>query len=74
MYSQPLINIDPNQPKSSIVDDFMFGNNVANSHVTVRLGFIRKVYGILSVQLTFTAIISFFIMYFDSVSGFIKEK
>lgn len=62
------------KPKESIVDDFMYGNNVANSHVTIRLGFIRKVYGILAVQLAFTTVVSFLIMYFDGISGFIKEK
>lgn len=62
----------PNKP--TIVDDFMYGNNVANSHVTIRLGFIRKVYGILAVQLAFTTLVAFVITYFESVSGFIKAK
>lgn len=62
----------PNKP--TIVDDFMYGNNVANSHVTIRLGFIRKVYGILAVQLAFTTLVAFVITYFESVSGFIKAN
>lgn len=46
----------------SIVDDFMYGSNVAQSHVTVRLGFLRKVYGILSVQLAFTTLVGMIVM------------
>ena len=58
----------------SIVDDFMYGSNVAQSHVSIRLGFLRKVYGILSVQLLFTTLVGAIIMYSDSVSGFLKTK
>jgi hypothetical protein len=60
--------------KPSIVDDFMYGSNVANSHVTVRLGFIRKVYGILAAQLSFTTLVGIVMMNSPSLSGFIKEK
>jgi FtsH-binding integral membrane protein len=60
--------------KPSIVDDFMYGSNVAQSHVTVRLGFIRKVYGILAAQLSFTTLICFIMMMSPSLSGFVKEK
>jgi FtsH-binding integral membrane protein len=42
----------------SIVDDFMYGSNVAGSHLLVRMGFLRKVYGILSAQLLFTTLVS----------------
>lgn len=61
------------EPKSSIVDDFMYGSNVATSHVTIRLGFLRKVYGILSAQLAFTTIVGGLIMY-SGVSEFIKTN
>lgn len=60
-------------PKTSIVDDFMYGTNVATSHVSIRLGFLRKVYGILSVQLAFTTLAGAVIMY-SGISEFIKEK
>ena len=59
---------------ASIVDDFMYGSNVANSHVTVRLGFIRKVYGILAAQLTLTTIISAVMMSWEGLTDFIKAK
>lgn len=65
-----LINEDP---KTSIVDDFMYGSNVATSHVSIRLGFLRKVYGILSAQLAFTTLVGAVIMY-SGVSETIKNK
>ncbi len=61
------------EPKHSIVDDFMYGSNVASSHVRIRLGFLRKVYGILSVQLGMTTIVATIIM-FSGFSEYIKEK
>jgi FtsH-binding integral membrane protein len=60
--------------KHSIVDDFMYGNNVASSHVTIRLGFIRKVYGILSAQLLFTTLVGIVIMASETIQEFLKEK
>jgi protein lifeguard len=58
---------------SSLIDDFNYGTNVANSDVKVRLGFLRKVYGILSIQLTFTAVCGLVIIMAD-VGEFIKLK
>ncbi|CDZ98198.1 N-methyl-D-aspartate receptor glutamate-binding subunit [Phaffia rhodozyma] len=39
-------------------DDFKFGTSVSSSDVSIRMGFIRKVYSILAVQLLFTAIVA----------------
>ncbi|CAH8429636.1 unnamed protein product [Heterobilharzia americana] len=39
-----------------IEKDFAYNNNVANSHVTIRLRFLRKVYGILFIQLLITSL------------------
>ncbi len=50
------------------------GPSVLNSNVSVRLAFLRKVYGILSVQLLFTALASVFIMMSPAVEGFIIRK
>ena len=61
------------ESKPSIVDDFMYGSNVATSHISIRLGFLRKVYGILSAQLAFTTIVGALIMY-SGVSEYVKEK
>ncbi|TNN08523.1 Protein lifeguard 4 isoform 3 [Schistosoma japonicum] len=39
-----------------IEKDFAFNNNVSNAHVTIRLRFLRKVYGILFTQLLLTSL------------------
>ncbi|KAK4294098.1 hypothetical protein Pmani_033248 [Petrolisthes manimaculis] len=44
--------------KGGIVNDFMYGSNVAKSHIYVRMGFLRKVYGLLSVQLMVTTVVA----------------
>jgi FtsH-binding integral membrane protein len=74
MFNDKLINQDETGSKASIVDDFMYGNNVASSHVTIRLGFIRKVYGILAIQLAFTTLIGTLVMASAGLQGFLKEK
>lgn len=47
---------------------------VLNSSVPVRLAFLRKVYGILAVQLAMTTFISGSIMFMPALQGFIIEK
>ncbi|KAG0716540.1 Protein lifeguard 4 [Chionoecetes opilio] len=44
--------------KGGIVDDFMYGSNVASSHIYVRMGFLRKVYGLLFVQILVTTVVA----------------
>jgi len=67
--------IDSSSSKTpSIVDDFMYGSSVAQSHVTIRLGFLRKVYGILSAQLAFTTVVSALIMSIPGISDFVKSN
>lgn len=58
----------------SIVDDFMYGSNVAQSHVTIRLGFIRKVYGILTCQLALTTLIGAACISVDVIKEFIQDN
>lgn len=58
----------------SIVDDFMYGSNVAQSHITIRLGFIRKVYGILCAQLVLTTLVSAFMMSHGGIKEFLLQK
>jgi len=62
----------PSERKHTIVDDFMYGNNVAGASVYIRMGFMRKVYGILSAQLAFTMAICVLFMSSQTVSGFVK--
>ncbi|KAF6774989.1 hypothetical protein AHF37_05032 [Paragonimus kellicotti] len=51
--SVPYADLESGHP---IEKDFAFNNNVANAHVSIRLGFLRKVYGILFTQLMVTVI------------------
>jgi FtsH-binding integral membrane protein len=71
---QPTDKPSTSSSNPSIVDDFMYGSNVAQSHLTIRLGFMRKVYGILSVQLAFTTLIGVIIMSSEALQDFIKTK
>jgi protein lifeguard len=67
MFSDKTIYQEPSghpSTTSTIEDDFMYGSNVAQAHVYIRMGFLRKVYGILSVQLLMTTVIAGFMMYF----------
>jgi hypothetical protein len=50
------------------------GPSVLNSKVQVRLGFLRKVYGILSCQLGLTALCSVAVMMTPSIEAFIIRK
>lgn len=57
-------------------DDFPHasGDTVAMSPMTVRLGFIRKVYAILSMQLFLTVVVSAFCMYNEKVHNFVRAS
>lgn len=57
-----------------IVDDFMYGSNVAGAHVYIRLGFLRKVYGILSVQLLATTLVASLFLLNESAKVFVQEN
>lgn len=50
------------------------GPSVLNSSVKIRMGFLRKVYGILSIQLGLTAMISLAIMFMPELQGFLMKK
>jgi len=57
------------------MEDFLYGATVAQSHVSIRLGFLRKVYGILSSQLALTAIVGCLTMLFqDAVRSFLVSN
>lgn len=43
---------------SNIENDFAYHNNVANASKGIRMGFLRKVYGLLATQLTITTIVA----------------
>jgi len=56
----------------AILDDFSYHNNVANANIYIRMGFLRKVYGILSAQLMMTTLIAALFMTSESIKGFVQ--
>lgn len=66
-----------NDPKSSsplFASGTNTGPSVLNASVKVRLAYLKKVYGILSIQLALTTIISAAIMLIPAIQGFIIQK
>lgn len=78
MASIPLIINDIEQGgkdiDGSIEDDFAYRNNVANATQNIRMGFIRKVYGLLSMQLLLTVIVAGMCMMTPQIKEFIHAK
>lgn len=60
--------------EGGIEDDFAYRNNVAQASKGVRLAFIRKVYGLLSMQLFLTVIVASICMFTPVVREFIHTK
>ncbi|XP_034254206.1 protein lifeguard 4-like [Thrips palmi] len=60
--------------ESSIENDFAYRNNVVNASQKIRMGFIRKVYCLLSMQLIISVIIGAVCMFEPHVKGFIKTN
>lgn len=62
--------MDP-YPRSSIEDDFNYGTSVASASVDIRMGFLRKVYSILSVQIILTTAVSAVFLHNSTVKEFV---
>ncbi|OWR43037.1 Transmembrane BAX inhibitor motif-containing protein 4 [Danaus plexippus plexippus] len=60
--------------KDNIEDDFAYRNNVLNADKEIRLGFIRKVYGLLTVQLLATVAIAGVFLLVKPVQLFIHQN
>lgn len=60
--------------EDGIENDFAYRNNVMHATKNIRLGFIRKVYGLLSMQLALTVIIASIFMFVPEVKLFIHQK
>lgn len=72
---EPLIDYTENPTKSvnDIENDFNFGNNVLSSSADVRKGFLRKVYGILTVQLLMTVGVSAICISSEPTKAFLQS-
>ncbi|XP_052065517.1 protein lifeguard 4-like [Mytilus californianus] len=66
--------VETKDGKESIVDDFMYGSNVATAHVYVRMGFLRKVYGILSAQILLSTIVAGVIYSSSTATEFVQTN
>ncbi|XP_041974305.1 protein lifeguard 4-like [Aricia agestis] len=60
--------------KDDIEDDFAYRNNVMNADKEIRLAFVRKVYGLLSVQLLATFTIAAVFLLVRPIQAFIHEN
>ncbi|XP_069674339.1 protein lifeguard 4-like [Periplaneta americana] len=60
--------------KPGIADDFAYNNNVMQASVNIRMGFLRKVYGLLSLQFLLTVVVSGVCMYVPVVRNFIHTN
>lgn len=60
--------------ENGIEDDFAYRNNVAQATKRVRMAFIRKVYGLLSIQLLLTVIVASICLFTPPVKEFIHAN
>lgn len=63
---------DDGKGQYAILNDFNYNNNVASANIYIRMGFLRKVYGILSAQLTVTTLVAALFMSSERVKGFVQ--
>ncbi|KAL0278241.1 UNVERIFIED_CONTAM: hypothetical protein PYX00_000112 [Menopon gallinae] len=73
---EPLIINSPDCERGgeSIVNDFAYKNNVANAPIEIRMGFLRKVYSLLALQLTLTVVFCATCMFSNTVQFFIRNN
>ncbi|XP_015592113.1 protein lifeguard 4 [Cephus cinctus] len=57
-----------------IQNDFAYNNNVHNANIKIRMAFLRKVYGLLSIQLLMTVIVAAIFMMCEPVKLFIQQN
>lgn len=62
--------LDKNSQNAAGIDDFSYGTSVATCSASVRLGFIRKVYGILAAQLALTTAVCAMFMFIPPLRSF----
>ncbi|XP_014205210.1 protein lifeguard 4 isoform X2 [Copidosoma floridanum] len=62
------------ESRSSIQNDFAYHNNVHNASIKIRMAFIRKVYGLLSMQLLMTVIIAGVFCFVNPIKAYVQEN
>ncbi|KAI3378381.1 hypothetical protein SNEBB_000145 [Seison nebaliae] len=62
------------EPMHGVISDFMYHNNVAQANIYIRMGFLRKVFSILGVQLLLTTLISIAFLLTPIIQQFLLEN
>jgi len=60
--------------ETGLENDFNYNNNVAGASKHIRLGFMRKVYGLLAVQLTITTLIGAVCLFTPGVKELVQVR
>ena len=66
--------VDMQDDPENIKNDFNYHNNVNGATKHIRLGFLRKVYSLLGVQLILTTVIAAACMFTPQIKGFVHEN
>uniref|UniRef100_A0A8D8WZF3 Protein lifeguard 4 n=1 Tax=Cacopsylla melanoneura TaxID=428564 RepID=A0A8D8WZF3_9HEMI len=69
----PLLDVE-NGEEATIKDDFCYRNNVANANVQIRLGFLRKVYSLLTMQLLATVTVILLFTFVPHIKEFVHQN
>lgn len=69
-----MADIDIEGKPGSITDDFMYGTNVAQAHIYIRMAFLRKVYGLLGIQLLITTLFAACCMFTPIIRFYIHNN
>ncbi|KAF7987726.1 hypothetical protein HCN44_003589 [Aphidius gifuensis] len=64
----------PEPSSSNLEHDFAYRNNVHNAHIKIRMAFLRKVYGIISIQLLMTVTMSAVFIMCEPVKLFVQQS
>ena len=66
--------VDMQDDPENIKNDFNYHNNVNGATKHIRLGFLRKVYSLLGIQLILTTVIAAACMFTPQIKGFVHEN
>ena len=62
------------QSEQTIQTDFAYRNNVHNADINIRMGFLRKVYGLLSIQLLMTVVVASVFVMSSTVKLYVQDN
>ncbi|KAI8318015.1 UPF0005-domain-containing protein [Martensiomyces pterosporus] len=73
IHEEPAPRQNPGGPSDGVPDDFKYGVSISQSDISIRHAFIRKVYGIITVQLFATTAVGAYLRHVDATSGFLTK-